>query len=472
MEQQRGIAHLAYSLYMLALGRYRLMRHYRWLVWWRRAEPDQRRRARDRLFVDLVAWAARMVPMYRALYANVRLERLRGLDDLERLPLLTRAYVRSWPLRLRRARFAAQPPILPASTSGSGGTPLRLYRSLDEVLFYGAELLGYLEQWGIPASAPLFFILFNADPTLAYNPRPTSPLGFLRSVNSVDVRLPLERISTRFDQYKPALVITHPSTAEELAGYRLAIGRPYPDPILFALGGEMLSQQVSHILRRAFPRRRLVNIYNTVETGLTAWQTVPSDGSDGILQLNPTAVVAEMSTEISVEMSPEMSAGIDADAGAKVGGTEDYRQPIFTNLRNRATPFIRYSGIEDLLRARRSPKRGAEWASGEIDQIVAIDGRRSERVYSPDRRSISVCNLMSAHADLPGVIRFQYVQAQPAELELRYRATAGADHRAIAAEAARIVRRLLGQRLRFSARAVDQLERPAGSWKTPPLLRS
>ena len=446
MEGQRGAAHIGYSLYMLALGRYRLTRHYRWLAWWRRTTGDERRRARDALFVDLVRCAARYVPMYRARYRSIGLDlqRLRGIADLEHLPILTPTELRQWPLHLRHAPRGIRPLLLPASTSGSGGTPLQLYRSVDEVLFYGAELLGYLEQWGIPASAPLFFILFNADPTIAFDLRPSSTIAFLRRANSVDTLLPIERISARFDHQHPALVITHPSTAEDIADYRIATGRIYTDPILFALGGEILTEGLSRKLRTAFPRRRLANIYNTVEAGLIARQTTPSIEPNQPLQVNSAGVI--------VEHRP-------------------HQPPVITNLRNRATPFIRYSGIEDILVAERTPKRGPEWCDAEIDRIVAIEGRRSERIYSPDRRPMSVCNLMSAHADLPGVLRFQYAQSQPDALEMRYLAAAGADHSAIADTATHIVTKLLGRHLHFSVRAVAQLQRTAGGQKIPPLVR-
>ena len=444
MERQRGAAHIGYSLYMVALGRYRLTRHYRWLKWWQRAGGEERRRARDRLFVDLVRFAAHHIPIYRARFRSAAIdpERLRGLIDLARLPILTAAELRRWPLRLRRAPLTIRPLPIPASTSGSSGVPLRLYRSLDELLFYGAQLLCYLEQWAIPSGAPLFFILFNADPTIAFNLRPSSHIAFLQRAHSIDALLPIEYISARFDLQHPALVITHPSTAEDIADYRIATGRIYPRPILFALGGEILTETLSRKLQIAFPRRRLANIYNTVESGLIAWQTEPSATLGSPLQVNSAGVIVE-----------------------------NGRVPIFTNLRNWATPFIRYSGIEDLVVGERSHTRGVEWSDDEIDRIVAIEGRRSERIYSPDRRPISVCNLMSAHADLPGVIRFQYAQSQPDELEMRYLGAAGADHGAIATEAAQIVLRLLGSRLRFSVHAVAHLRRPAGSQKVPPLIR-
>jgi hypothetical protein len=93
-------------------------------------------------------------------------------------------------------------------------------------------------------------------------------------------------------------------------------------------------------------------------------------------------------------------------------------------------------------------------------------------VHRPDGKSVSVTILGSAHADLEGVERFQYVQDDPSALVLRYVAAPGADHAAIARKAEVGVRRHLGPTIRFSCQPVERIERNELTLKLPMLVRS
>jgi hypothetical protein len=89
----------------------------------------------------------------------------------------------------------------------------------------------------------------------------------------------------------------------------------------------------------------------------------------------------------------------------------------------------------------------------------------------PDGKDVSVTVLGSAHADLEGVERFQYVQADPSALVLRYVAAPDADHAAIARKAEAGVRRHPGTAIRFCCQPVERIERNAATLKLPMLVR-
>ncbi len=447
MERLTGVGKLIYSLYLLGPGSRRVLRHYAWVQWYRSAPEDQRKAARDELFRSLVDFAYREVPFYRNLYDehNVDMKGINGVDDVTKLPLVTREMMKAAPLeelRPRRLRKIA----VSTSTSGSSGTPFVFFRSLSSILFYGGQLLNYLDSWGFSGKRKVYFILYNADPTISFNLSYRNTFAILNRRHSIDPLLPTEAIVSKIEAERPDLIISHPSTIEDIADWFLDRGRTYDTPIGFATGGEVLTERLLLKVAKVFSASEYFDFYNTVEAGLVAAQCSCSD----LLHVNDNSVILEKGEAVR------------DDTG------EQYVKPIFTNLWNYGTPFIRYTGIEDLLQF---AEEAACDCGSDGELIRTIVGRESDIIQSPDTKGISACNLMSAHADLPGVRRFQYVQPNPQELILRYVPAEGADPAVILREAEAVVRRTLGPTLRFTVEAVDEVYKSPKSLKVPIVVR-
>jgi len=90
---------------------------------------------RDRRIRRIVAYAARTVPYYRALFAREGIDprQIRCAADLDRLPLLDKDLARAEP-RLFIAETAAGRSALPFLTSGSTGRPMRVHHDRRSVL--------------------------------------------------------------------------------------------------------------------------------------------------------------------------------------------------------------------------------------------------------------------------------------------------------------------------------------------------
>lgn len=446
MERLHGPLKALHTAFVLGPGKRRVMKHYARLNTYRHLSEAQRNQERDRLARDIVRFAYDHVPFYRRLYneAGVDVRSVGGVDDLPLLPLVTKD-------RLRAASPASIKPgpgvrlvTVRASTSGSSGSPVVVYRSLDSIFLYGAQLLAYFDTWGLADRRKVFFLLYNADPTIGVNLPYTARLSFLNRDHSVNPQLPVPEIAERIWEGRPHLVVSHPTTVELFTDFFRDSGKIYEDEIVFATGGEMLSPSLRRKIEETYPRSRTFDIYNTVETGLTAFECPQEQG----MQVNENAIVIEKGEEITTA------------TGAR------YVRPIFTNLWNRGTPLIRYTGIEDLLLLRPSATR-----CGFGDTVIdEVSGRVSQLLHSPDTRPCSVCNMMSAHAELPGVRRFQYVQSDPQRLVLRYVAEANADHTRIRREAEASVRRLLGRRIEFDVQTVDSIAHDPQTIKTPMLV--
>ena len=117
-----------------------------------RASADQIRRSQERRLRMLVRLVARKSPFYRRWFAESGVDpaSIRGLDDLPRLPLVTRADLFHAP-----ADFAVYPTRLmwPSRSSGTSGRPITVYRTPGSSAY---ELAALQRQWswfGLPRDA-------------------------------------------------------------------------------------------------------------------------------------------------------------------------------------------------------------------------------------------------------------------------------------------------------------------------------
>jgi phenylacetate-CoA ligase len=449
VERIQGVAKVAYTVAFFALGQNLIRSRLRWLERYRRMGVRERAEERDRLFVRVYRFAWDHVPFYRRLYESAGLARTQvtGLRDLQQLPLVSKAMMKAVPLDDLRAPRWRAPGVDRISTSGSAGAPFVFYRSLALLLTNAAQFLSYLDLWHIPERRRFMFVLYNTDPTVGVPVRESTRFAPFSSAGSVRPDLPPKDLVRAIRDRRPDCVITYPSIIEEIV-HTLARtagdDATYPDEITFVTGGEVLTERLRAKIAGAFPRSRVFDTYNATETGMMAFECEHHNG----LHVNDYAVVLEEGDRLT-----------DAD------GTS-YFAPVVTSLWSLGTPFIRYSGLEDLLAT--GPSR---CACGFGDTVITrIIGRKSESLREPGGKSCSVGIMGVAHADLAGVERFQYVQTDPSALVFRYVPTPGADHAAIARCAEEATRKILGTAIEFSCEAVEQLEGRSTTLKAPMLV--
>jgi phenylacetate-CoA ligase len=448
VDRLHGVAKAGYTVAFFAVARPLIDSRLRWLQRYRESSEAGRATERDRLLVRLYRFAWDHVPYYRRLYESSGLSRgdIAGLEDLPRLPLVSRAMLKAAPLRdLRPPRWRV-PVMMKMTTSGSSGAPLAFYRSLDLLVLNAAQLLSYLETWRVPARRSVMFILYNTDPTIGLPIREGSRFAPFSSAGSVHPHRSAAEIARALGRQRPDCVVAYPNMVEDVVDFMACAGSVYRDPIVLATGAEVLTDRLRLKISAVFTNSSVVDLYNAVETGMMAYECLHGGGK----HVNDYAVVLEEGGRV-----------VDADGGA-------YFAPVLTNLWNYGTPILRYTGIEDLLQ---TGTAGCDCGCG--DRVITrIIGRQAEFIHRPDGRSVSVTIVATTHADLEGVERFQYVQADPSALVLRYVPAPGADPVAIARKAEAGVRKHLGPTIRFSCQAVERIERNAATLKLPMLVRS
>jgi phenylacetate-coenzyme A ligase PaaK-like adenylate-forming protein len=122
------------------------------------AAPDAAARLQDALLRETVAWCAAKSPYYRTRFGGVA-DGFRGLEDLARLPVLTRADV------VRHHAELQCDPSLPAAlqhTTGTTGAFLQVHRGPAEQAFVWDFFAGQLAAHPLPEPRPLYLNLVNS----------------------------------------------------------------------------------------------------------------------------------------------------------------------------------------------------------------------------------------------------------------------------------------------------------------------
>ncbi len=122
------------------------------------AAPDAAAQLRDALLKDTVAWCAANSPYYRRTFGEVA-QGFRGLEDLARLPVLTRAQI------VENHRDLQCDPSLPAAlqhTTGTTGAFLQIHRGAAEQAFVWDFFAKQLEDNPPQGLRPLYLNLINA----------------------------------------------------------------------------------------------------------------------------------------------------------------------------------------------------------------------------------------------------------------------------------------------------------------------
>lgn len=443
-----GIAGKAvYTLMTLCYGRFQVDRYLKYINNWENSNEKVRKSIQDRQFLKMVRYAYRHVPFYRNLYsdAGVDMNAINDIQDIGKLPIVHKEQLRNAALKSIRPPLWIKPLAAKVSTTGSSGAPFSFYRSKETLFINGAQLFTYLDHWGLSGERKIYFLLHFVDPTLCINLPSRNSYSIFNKRHSVNPDQPIEKIIQIIEADKPDCLLTYPSTLEDLTDYLRERNQKINQAIVFATGGEMLTNRLKNKLNRVFTNHGIYDLYNAMEMGMMAYETPDHNG----LHINDYAVVIEKGEKIM-------------DAGG-----ECYFKPIMTNLWNFATPLIRYDGIDDLLQFAEDQSAFA----GGKETINGIHGRKSERIIDRKNHAISACVLMTALADLKEVSRFQFVQSTPGEICFRYIPSPTCHHSRVQTVVSGVFQHLFVDSMNLSFEQVDHIERIGVFGKYPILVR-
>jgi phenylacetate-CoA ligase len=263
-----------------------------------------------------VGHASRHVPFYQRLWRERGFDasRFRGLDDLERLPVLGHAEARD---AMRRGELVARDVDATAygviHTTGSSGTLLRIPMGPAEERLWRAQ--------GLRIGFAHGFRWHHRK--VQFNPEPGSPhvlqrIGISRTT-WIRTALPIEDQARQFVASEADWIGATPTVLRRLAQQLAVTRRPFKRPRGILCQGELLDEETRRASESVFGVTP-VSLYGTTELGYVAWQCGRREGFHVGADTHVVEVVRD---------------------GRAVGAGE-LGTLVVTALFNRTMPFVRY----------------------------------------------------------------------------------------------------------------------------------
>ncbi len=343
---------------------------------------------RDRRLSWLVRHAAQAIPFYRELLQRHGIDpgTIRGFDDLERLPLVSRGALRE----AGETAWADDLPVekrITASTSGSSGQPLPLaYRFGDRLRKHAIGLhCMWLYGW-----RPWHRGMALGSQALPHH-HPLRHLGICRW-KWIDPSRPVHEWLSEYDRLRPHALHCYPSALREFCFEARARGPLVWRPRVLSTGGEHFSAEMTTLVTDVFGMRPL-EMYGAVEGGRLAFECRAHGG----LHVRPAAVHIEILKD------------------GRAAGPDETGTVVITSLINTVMPIIRYE-LGDL----------AAWVPGDCPcglwwpRLTLSRGRKNEVISLPDGRRVPLTGLGTIVGKSRSIRQFQFVRRAEGLLLLRY----------------------------------------------------
>ncbi len=290
---------------------YRLMRNQ-----WR--PPASLRELQERKFLTLVHHAYQNVPYYRRLFDSVNLKPadIRGLRDLEKIPMTSKADLLGPPLEDVMAKGMAPEDCREAITSGATGMPFRVYyRRKDSTILS----LGWVRTYLIHGTKPWDKIVGFSGWRVADSKMPWyERLGIWRRKTLSALDSPDQWIA-ELRRWNPQVVTGYCMTLNLLASALKERPCDSIRPKVVLHTSALLHDYDRQLIGEAL-HAKVVDIYGSHEGGCIAWECPQCSG----YHINLDLVVLE----------------IIKDGRAAPRGEDG--EIVITNLHSHAMPLIRY----------------------------------------------------------------------------------------------------------------------------------
>ncbi len=391
----------------------------------------------------LIAHAYERVPYYRRLLDRhgVDPRDIREPADLSKLPITTKAELAARPLEDRLATGVDPRRCVDLRTSGSEGMPFDVrFRRTDRDWWALLALRGWLANGYRPGQRML--VLDDAR-SARRSARWYEHLGLFRQ-HLTSIWDPIEEQLERAWSIEPQVIRGMTSDVHRLGEALAGQGARAIRPSLVLTSAELMDPRVRREITQSFGVQP-VDFYGTIESGWIAWECAAHSG----YHLNSDCLIVEF-----VRDGQPVTLGEPGEV-------------VVTNLHAYAMPFIRYSvgdlGVPD----------DAPCACGRgLPLMRSVEGRKVDCLVLADGRVVSPYQLTCTLEQIPGLRRYQIVQAGPDRVivNLIPNRDFGPDVMArIRAELGEV----LGEATAVEPRLVDELPRnPAGKFRVVEAARS
>lgn len=394
---EHAFRRVLYPAYEAARGRHtlRYLDEYEANQW---RSPEQLAGIQFARLKALVAHCWSEVPFYRARWESAGFEPgdLKSMQDYARLPVLTKADIRSHfdDLHARSLRAG----LLYKATGGSTGEPLRFGYTRESNDRRSAVMWrGYGWTGARPGRRTLFLwggAVGDPGRGAQLKERLYHAAFHRRMLNSFLMRDDnMAAYADAIAAYRPEVIVAYVDPVYRLSKWLLEHGRSIPGVVSVLGAAEALHDFQRPVIEAAFPGAKAYNTYGCREFMLVACEAEDREG----LLVNADHLVVEL-------LDPTR-----ADNGNETG------ELAITDLYNLGMPFIRY--VNGDIASRNGPWDAAGRRG--LPRLGRIDGRRLDAIRTPDGRVLPGEFFPHMLKDVAGVRRFQVVQDSLERFTLR-----------------------------------------------------
>ena len=287
------------------------------------------------------------VPFYRDIYRGIEIDKVRSIEDIKKLPVVTKSQLRD--ADLGEIMPSNPENLIPVSTSGTTGKPLTVYVSPLEMVH---GLIGYiraLDRHGIDWRKSKMAIIMDLREDSAetgYMKKFISERfpSMLRNVLMLNTNDKPRKVMKELESFQPDFVGGYAGMLAHLAllqqkGY----GEIYPSKV--ASTGSCMSRKLKKFIEKTFDAK-LFEVYGATETGPISFEC-----EHGKMHVNEDLVIMEV-------------------LGKRIG------KAAVTKLYGEGTPIIRYNGISDIVEI------------GRTNCKCGLDGMIIKKIYGRDNLAI------------------------------------------------------------------------------------
>lgn len=313
------------------------------------------------------------VPYYRSVFDELRLipDDVKTLDDLRKLPYLTREIIRD-NLENLVARNYSESEVLFTTTGGSTGVPLGFYR--DERVWAEKETAFITSMWrrvgfklGDKRVVFTGYVVRSVEKGKFWEYDLLNNRVFFSSYHMADKNLP--RYIEEIRRFKPDFIHGYPSVVTILARFMKENGvESFPGVRAVLCGSENLYQPQRDLLEEVF-NCRAFSWYGHTEQAVLAGE-------------------CECSTDYHVSPQYGITELIGKD-GELVTGEDEVGEMIATGFINYAMPFIRYKTMDFGVHTNQRCGCGREYPL-----LKRVEGRLQDFVVTEDGGLISLTALI------------------------------------------------------------------------------
>jgi phenylacetate-CoA ligase len=225
------------------------------------------RRVQEERLRQLLVHAYGNVPLYRTLYdeAGFRPEQFRSLDDLDKIPILQKQRLKTAHPEEVVVHGVDPRRCATVDTSGSTGTPLRIYLGSHDLQWQRAVAWRILFEHGFRWTDRTLEIRMTLGQRFFIQRFGIAPKEW------VSVLDPPESWARRLAETRPQVVVAGAGTLQALAGAITRLGLEPPGPRIVISDSEILALAVRRLVHRRLGTEP-VDVFGLVELSNFAWE--------------------------------------------------------------------------------------------------------------------------------------------------------------------------------------------------------